>query len=329
VIQQEIKWALDVLDQIPEDAIYLIPARLGMCQIPDRLSSLHWVDLSEPDGFENLERALKREIGRRASHRPSLEPEMILIPGGEFLMGSDPNVDDDAKDNEQPQHRLYLPQFYLARTPVTNVQYAAFLEENDLDEPKHWIDGKPPTEWEDHPVIYVSWRDSMAYCHWLVQVTGKPYTLPSEAEWEKGARGTDGRIYPWGNHWDSQKCNPGKLDTGYYTSPVGTYPTGSSPYGLLDMAGNIWEWTRSIWGIAWNEPSFNYPYEPSDGRENIALSENASRVMRGGPSLDHDTSIRCATRFGGTPDFRGRRTGFRVALVPASASGHQSIQEKF
>jgi formylglycine-generating enzyme required for sulfatase activity len=235
------------------------------------------------------------------------EPEMVLIPAGEFLMGSDPSVDKDAQDGEQPQHILYLPDYYLAKTPVTNAQYAAFVYATGHEPPLHWEDGKPPRGREDHPVKWVHWADAVAYCDWLAEVTGKPYRLPSEAEWEKGARGTDGRIYPWGNQWDEERCNSGE-DYEFHTTPVGAYPEGASPYGLLDMAGNVLEWTRSVFK--------NYPYDPEDGRED--LEAGGYHVLRGGSFYLDLTAVRCAFR--GRPDFiydfsDGEDFGFRVCVM--------------
>ena len=235
-----------------------------------------------------------------------LEPEMILIPAGEFLMGSDPSVDKDAQPDEQPQHTVYLPDYYLAKTPVTNAQYAAFVQATFL-QPIHWKGEKPPGGKEDHPVVNVSWHDAIAYCHWLAEVMGKPYRLPSEAEWEKGARGTDGRIYPWGNRWDVKRCNTwegGQKDT----TSVETYPQGASPYGLLDMAGNVWEWCSTLLR--------GYPYQPNDGRED--LEGEGFRVLRGGSWYGHLDLARCAFRNGRYPDLRLSVVGFRVAASPSS-----------
>ena len=235
------------------------------------------------------------------------EPEMVLIPAGEFLMGSDPQKDKYAEDNEQPQHTLYLPDYYLAKTPVTNAQYAAFVQATGHDQPRHWASGKPPGGKEEHPVVYVSWHEAVTYCDWLSEVTGKPYHLPSEAEWEKAARGSDGRIYPWGNRWDAKRCNKeegGKGDT----TPVGAYPKGASPYGLLDMAGNVWEWTRSI--------TKKYPYDPEDGRED--LESAGPRVLRGGAFLNYEWFVRCAYRIRDFLDYLGRDYGFRVVVSPGS-----------
>jgi len=239
-----------------------------------------------------------------APGRQPFEPEMVLIPAGEFLMGSDPARDHYATGNEQPQHTVYLPDYYLAKTLVTNVQYAAFLQATSCDLPEHWKGGKPPEAKGDHPVVHVSWHDVVAYCNWLSQATGKPYCLPSEAEWEKGARGTDGRIYPWGDRWDEERCNSVEDGRGD-TTPVGAYPRGVSPYGLLDMAGNVVEWTRSL--------DQEYPYNPKDGRED--LEADGLRMLRGGSYGNVSRDVRCAYRRDETPYQRGGCSGFRVCVV--------------
>ena len=148
---------------------------------------------------------------KRLILRQPFEPEMILIPAGEFLMGSDPRRDEHARNQEQPQHLLYLPACYVTKTPVTNTQYRAFVLDTGHEAPKGWRNSTPPRGQEDHPVAGVSWYDAKDYCEWLSEVTGRGYGLPSEAEWEKGARGMDGRIYPWGNEWDAGRCNCGVL----------------------------------------------------------------------------------------------------------------------
>ena len=239
--------------------------------------------------------------------RQPLEPEMILIPAGEFLMGSNPQKDKHARDNEQPQHTLYLPDYYIAKTPVTNAQYAAFVETTVRDQPQHWIAGKPPRGKEDHPVWGVLWYDAVTYCRWLSQVTGKSYCLPSEAEWEKAARGTDGRIYPWGNQWDAQRCNSEEGGQGG-TTPVGVYPEGASPFGALDMAGSVWEWTGSLYEL--------YPYSPGDGLEDPKA--RGDRVVRGGSWFNDKRFVRCAYRNGIRPGNRDVSVGFRVVVSPGS-----------
>ncbi|HLF03376.1 MAG TPA: SUMF1/EgtB/PvdO family nonheme iron enzyme, partial [Anaerolineales bacterium] len=153
--------------------------------------------------------------------------ELIRIPAGEFLMGSDPMKDKEARENEQPQHRLHLPEFYIGKYPITNAQYAAFKKI------------PIPAGQENHPVVNVSWRDAIAFCQWLSQQTSKTFRLPTEAEWEKAARGVDGRIYPWGDEWDATRLNSGESGP-KTTTPVGAYsPRGDSPYGLADVSGNV------------------------------------------------------------------------------------------
>ena len=233
--------------------------------------------------------------------RQPFEPEVIHIPAGEFLMGSDPEQDKHAYESEQPQHTLYLPDYYLAKTPVTNAQYLAFVQASGHRQPEHWERGKPPGARADHPVVYVSWADAVAYCRWLAEASGKPYRLPSEAEWEKGARGADGRIWPWGNQWDPKRCNSKEGGKGGAT-PVGAYPQGASLYGCLDMAGNVWEWTSSLWGKDWESPDFKYPYDAADGREDPEAK--GRRVLRGGAFTGNQTVTRCAVRYGYFPDFK-------------------------
>jgi formylglycine-generating enzyme required for sulfatase activity len=238
------------------------------------------------------------------SARQTFEPELILIPAGEFLMGSDPKKDKGAYDDEQPQHTLYLPDYWIAKMPVTNAQYAAFVQATRYKAPRHWKNRKVPAGKDAHPVVYVSWDDAMIYCKWLAEATGKSYTLPSEAEWEKAARGTNGRIYPWGNTFDKEKCNIGGLLKvfGDDMTPVDRYPQAASPYGVLDMAGNVWEWTRS---------SFRpYPYDPMDGREDISAS--CERVVRGGAFYTNARRARCVCRRWNLPHLDYKLFGFRV-----------------
>lgn len=235
---------------------------------------------------------------------PTNLPEMVHIPAGEFLMGSDPKGDKDAYDDEQPQHRLPLPDYYIEKTPVTNAQYLAFVDATGQKPPSHWKDGKPPRNNEDHPVVWVTWNDATAYCEWLAEMTGEDYRLPSEAEWEKAARGMGGRIYPWGDEWDPKRCN---TTDGYQggTTPVGRYsPDGDSPYGLVDMAGNVWEWTRSTYK--------SYPYDSKDDREN---PEGGSLALRGGSWRSTLRNARVSSRRFSLPDDFFNSIGFRVVVV--------------
>ena len=204
--------------------------------------------------------------------RPYGEPEWITIPAGPFQMGEGAE-----------RHTVILPEFWMARAPVTNAQYELFVRLGAGRPPDRWEGRAVPRGREAHPVTDVTWRDAMAYCRWLSQMCGKLIRLPSEAEWEKAARGdTDSRIYPWGDDFDPARCNTRESGIGD-TTPVGVFARGASPYGCLDMAGNVWEWTRSLWSKDGGEPEFGYPYDPSDARrEDEEVSDDVGRVLRGG-----------------------------------------------
>jgi formylglycine-generating enzyme required for sulfatase activity len=270
-----------------------------------------------PDGFDDH----AHDVRAMLATRQPFEPEMILIPAGEFLMGSDPQKDPHARSDEQPQHTLFLPDYAIAKTPVTNAQYALFLRASRHKPPRHWRVWRwkhrwPPLGRKNYPVINVSWHDALAYCRWLAEVTGKPYHLPNEPEWEKAARGTDGRIHPWGNVWEPRRCNIGEELGKECTTPVDAYPEGASPYGLLDAIGNVWEWTRSLWGRSLAEPEFKYPYDPADGRENLRAADDVRRVLRGVSFFNDRASARCASRYRYSPANRYVSVGFRVAIAP-------------
>lgn len=226
--------------------------------------------------------------------------DWVTIPAGKFWMGSDKTKDKDAQDREMPQHEVNLSAYRIARYPVTNVEYKRFVDAKGYQPPSHWEKGQIPRGKEKHPVVNVSWQDAMAFCEWAgVQ-------LPSEAQWEKAARGTDGRIYPWGNETPNQeRCNfDSKVGD---TMPVDHYPNGKSFYGVWDMAGNVWEWTNSLYK--------NYPYNADDGREDSVSS--GPRVLRGGSFVSVRTFVRCASRNLSGPDYRFNSSGFRI-LSPGS-----------
>jgi formylglycine-generating enzyme required for sulfatase activity len=280
------------------------------------------------------------------------ELDLIRIPAGEFLMGSAKTTEADAYDNELPQHRLSVAEFYIARTPVTVAQFSAFVKAAGYttqaeQEGFGWVmkrKGGTEAEWGkekganwqhpvgpqtsvakkvDHPVTQVSWHDARAFVDWLnrsaagVVPAGLTFRLPSEAEWEKAARGTDGRIWPWGNTWDAARCNC-ESQIGD-TTPVGQYsPQGDSPYGCVDMAGNVWEWTVSLWGKDVEKPDYKYPYTAGDGRENVRAPDEVRRELRGGSFDGPRGVVRCAYRISFNPGDRSGSDGFRVVLGVAS-----------
>jgi formylglycine-generating enzyme required for sulfatase activity len=248
-----------------------------------------------------------------------MEFDWADVPAGWFIMGSNPRRDRHARDEEQPQHRLYLPAFRLARAPVTTAQFAAFVQasgfrtdaEADRSElcwqRPHGPQGYGIVEEADHPVTCVSWYDAQFFCRWA------GVRLPSEAEWEKAARGVDGRIYPWGDDRPGpERCNYDNILRD--TAPVGSCTAGASPYGVLHMAGNTWEWTSSLWGLM-EEGKCRYPYDPSDGREASDVPESVMRIVRGGSYRDDATRMRCAYRDWRYPFYRSDTIGFRVAAL--------------
>lgn len=225
----------------------------------------------------------------------------------------------DEREDECPQHRVYLPAYWIARVLITNHQYHKFTQKTGHPVPSNWENGHPRKDLESHPVVYVTWHDAQAYCQWLSKMTSKTIRLPSEAEWEKAARGDkDARVYPWGNAFDRLRCNTEELGL-KATTPVGIFPDGVSPYKALDMSGNVLEWTYSLWGEDFMKPSFSYPYIRHDGREDLDASDNVLRVVRGGSYMGSSFWSRCAFRRWYNPYFEGGNLGFRVAFSPSGS----------
>jgi formylglycine-generating enzyme required for sulfatase activity len=246
---------------------------------------------------------------------------LVDVPAGPFLMGSD-DADGMAMDREKTQHEVTLRAFKIGRYPVTVDQYRRFVAATG----RWWgMDEGERVQRANHPAAYVTWHDARAYCTWLTGVwraEGKigpdeMVRLPTEAEWEKAARGTDGRRYPWGDEWEESRCNTSELGLGD-TCAVGVFPEGASPCGCLDMAGQVWEWTASLWGRDWGEPEFKYPYDPADGRENLDAGDDILRVVRGGSFRSDRASASCAVRRRDDPSLDWYDDGFRVVVSPIS-----------
>ena len=240
--------------------------------------------------------------------------DMVKIPAGPFLMGSsDAETEKVVRDlgggelgpdilwfaAEKPQHKATVKAFYIDKYEVTNAKYKRFIQATNHPAPRHWEKGTYPEGKADYPVVYVSWEDANAYCRWA----GK--RLPTETEWEKAARGTDGRIWPWGDTFDLTKCNVESWE-GSGPKPVGSYPDGVSPYGVYDMAGNVWEWTDS-WYDAY--PGSKHK-SPEFGKK--------MRVLRGGSWYHYDSlgpiGARCASRDRAAPLSISYVAGFRCAI---------------
>jgi formylglycine-generating enzyme required for sulfatase activity len=238
--------------------------------------------------------ALLMLLNSRSTSAPA---DMAYIPAGSFTMGSNlPEAPPDA----QPQHTVDLDAYWIDRYEVTNRAYKTFLDATEHRLPLAW-EGKYPTGRDEVPVAGVSWADAEAYCNFA----GK--RLPTEAEWEKAARGTDGRIWPWGNEWDAARANAAGTIAAAL-KPVGSYLTGVSPYGVYDMAGNVWEWVRDWYEAEYYTlPKWLNPTGP-------ALGE--FKVARGGAWTDAPAQTRTFTRLGiYPPDFPGNAVGFRCACT--------------
>jgi formylglycine-generating enzyme required for sulfatase activity len=235
--------------------------------------------------------------------RPSDGMVMVYVPAGDFIMGAD-ETDPGAHNDEYPQHTVYLDAFWIDQTEVTTAMYARCVEANVCDPPYSTLShygqsyyGEP--QYEDYPVMQVDWFDAMTYCEWVGQ------RLPTEAEWEKAARGTDGRTYPWGE--EEINCQLAQYNRcGGETVPAGSYPAAASPYGALDMAGNVREWVSSLYR--------SYPYDSEDGREDLEAED--SRILRGGSWHSSAREARSSDRMRVGPAFTHSGYGFRCAGSP-------------
>ena len=221
---------------------------------------------------------------------------MVYVPAGEFSMGSN-----DGYDDEQPVHTVYLDAYWIDQTEVTNALYERCVEDGVCNTPgEHGSDTRAsyygnPT-YADYPVIYVNWYQAEEYCQWAGR------ELPTEAQWEKAARGTDGRTYPWGNATPTSDLVNFNSNIGD-TTEVGSYPDGASPYGALDMAGNVWEWVAD-WQGDYPSGMVSNPMGPASGEY---------RVLRGGSWDNNEGLIRSADRDGDYPSCANRNNGFRCA----------------
>lgn len=233
-------------------------------------------------------------LGYLGDPRPG---EMVVIPAGAFSMGEG-----------SEQHELFLSDYQLGKYPVTNAEYKRFIEAGGYEDKSFWTKAgwieigqnqNEPRYWQDarfnkpnQPAIGLSWYECVAYCRWLSAETGQLYRLPTEAEWEKGARGVDGRVYPWGNEFEASRLNARAGDQQVcIITPVGIYPTGVSPFGLFDCVGNVWEWCATRW-----KKPFPYDVDQSEWQADYLEGQNL-RVLRGGSWNGKAEVTRCGYRF--------------------------------
>jgi len=232
---------------------------------------------------------------------------MVYVPAGSFLRGST-DADEMATEFEKPQREVYLEAFWIDRTEVTVGQYRACVDAGGCAPPMETSSATRPDYYDggafdDYPVLWVNWYDADTYCRWVGA------RLPTEAEWEKAARGTDERVFPWGDVWNESHTNAN--DRLGDTRPVGSFPAGASPYGALDMSGNVWEWVAD-----W----FNEEYYISSLTRNpTGPLSGSERSMRSGSWYSRIAWQRAANRGSAEPNFSDDDIGFRCAqdvLVP-------------
>jgi formylglycine-generating enzyme required for sulfatase activity len=288
---------LEEADKLGEPEVAPMP-KVAVVQQPAK-SQLngHAVVAVDPPGTET-------ERQRFANYANSMGGQMFFVPSGEFIMGSDAQ---EAGPTERPLTKVTVSRFYMSRHLVTNAEYEQF-------DPSH-ARKRAAGASDRHPVVYVSSLDAIRYCQSLSTRERKKYRLPTEAEWEYAARGTDGRKYPWGNHehrgdlanfadrntvfaWSDRD-----IDDGYpESSPVGAFPFGASPFGIEDMAGNVWEWCMDFFEPYRGIPKVN-PHGPASG---------GKRVYRGGSWKSRFNSLRATTRGSNVPNYSCNDLGFRI-----------------
>ncbi|TKB88782.1 MAG: tetratricopeptide repeat protein [Nitrospira sp.] len=267
------------------------------------------LDLANRLGLDGEQQALYHQLSKKIQQGPPGNPAppatqaqeraMILVPAGEFIMGSSMGEAD-----ELPVHWVYVDAFWMDTYQVSVGHYARFLDATSQEAPPDWtIMNK--SQHQKRPVANVDWTDAQAYCTWA----GK--RLPTEAEWKKAARGTDGRTYPWGNEHPTKffaNVNRENWNNHSALTPVGAFEDGKSPYGIYDMAGNVWEWVSD-----WYDPDY---YKTSPSKNPTGPSTGESKVIRGGSWGSGPDALRSANREVHSPSIRGLGTGFRCAKTP-------------
>jgi formylglycine-generating enzyme required for sulfatase activity len=285
-----------------------------------------WRNVDE--AFANVTAGIHRtieDLGQPSLTKLDLHPELVDIPAGPFLMGITAHDIEYLKLQnwdwvknwylkgqyrwELPGHEVDIPVFKISRYPITNRFYKKFVETTQHTAPTHWKKNTCPPGTDDYPVVCVDWYDAQAYCHWLSRETGKVYRLPTEAEWEKASRGTDGRLWPWGMEWDSMRCNSRAYGVGHIL-PVNHFGQNcAGPYGIMDSCGNAAEWCSTRWGSLWMSPEYRYPFDATDGREE--MYSNDLRVVRGGSYRGSIGEVRCTSRSRYPPRQKIDTIGFR------------------
>jgi formylglycine-generating enzyme required for sulfatase activity len=267
-----------------------------------------------------------RMLGQLGDQRPGVGVKGGLsdiawcgVSAGKLIMGSEEG-EQRALAKETPQNALELPAYWISTYPITNAQFDAFVQDRGYTDKWRACWTRAGWKWKsdrvapgkqggvfdlpNHPVVMVTWYETHAFCLWLGAQLGTTVSLPTEVQWERAARGTDGRRYPWGGELTPDHANYDQtgIDT---TTAVGIFPKGANPEtGVLDMSGNVWEWCRTKWRDS-------YKVKPDEW-----LEGTDARVLRGGAFFDSTRRVRCAFRFRDSPRYRIRHYGFRVVASP-------------
>jgi len=291
--------------------------------IPESLRQLRYQNAisirNDPDFNGDMERLI-RDMRRSRGYAEEditteyFEPKTVYIAEGSFWMGSPPEPGTPA--HETPRHEVMLPGYRIGKYPVKNSQYEEFVRQTKrvVSPSMGWDGQKVPRGLQNHPVTGVTWFDALAYCQWLVERTGRQYSLPNEAQWEKACRGGTDCIYPWGDEFDSTRCNYGRPTL----APVDAYPA-QNDYRCFDFVGNVIQWTCTLWGekrVA-PDPEYLYPWA-EDGRNDPTANSQIRRVVRGSSFKTEPKLLRCSVRSGQAPGdigLLGARHGFRVAMI--------------
>jgi formylglycine-generating enzyme required for sulfatase activity len=239
---------------------------------------------------------------------PKIPANMLTVLGGTFVMGRSADTVKDKKDNfalaETPEHEVTVAPFYLSKYELSRKEYRQFLQETDHPSPKDWNGKDFPAGTEDLPVVNVSWEDANAYCDWLSKKSGFHYRLPTEEEWEFAARGTDKREYPWGNFWDKSQSNSKEAGSNS-PLPVDSFATIKSPSGVINLAGNVSEWTSSDFDRYPNSLAKAFKF-PADAKP--------AKVIRGGNYSSPKDQLMTTSRFWQALDDKEPTFGFRLAM---------------
>ena len=291
-------------------------------ELPESLKPLlerNVVNIRNHPDFNNDIEELIRDIRLTRGYQDDdittefFEPKTIRIEKGKFWMGSP--AGEGIPSHETPQYEISLPAYRIGKYPVTNEQYEEFVRKKGkrVDPAMGWTGQKHPKNAGEYPVTGVTWKEAHEYCRWLSETTGRDYSLPNEAQWEKACRGGGNTIFPWGDEFDPTRCNHGQPGI----ASVKKYAA-QNDYNCFDFVGNVRQWTCTLWGEDPTEPDPNYVYPwRDDGRNDLNENSQILRVVRGSSYQDDRKLLRCTARYGKLPDdrgFSGTRHGFRVVM---------------